>query len=392
MLVNYGFGGDQIMKKMLMIFTLILALLLTSCTATVDKGKKLSIDREYDKAIEVFNKVIDKDETNYEAWLGIVKAQVKDDEYDDAEDTLKDLYEVLDENYDEDSDVDYESIFEDFQRYAEDIIEEEGSIGSWYEKLYPSYVDISGFDSMTYEIGNDIKLEIPKDLDLYYNLDGDTVNEKDQKYKDLILLDNEGSFTLSVAAINKFGFVGPTNYAYFTVAKMPDAPSIDSPSGTYDSPLIVHFGDYDSDKFTIYYTLDGSDPVNGYSYYDYDGVRIPTGNVQLRALVYDYYSDLYSPELTVDYVVEAAAAPIASAPTGSYTAPFTLQFSGFDSYDATIFYTLDGSDPIDESLSSYFDPYSGLTLEKGEYEVRAVIYDYNTSDYSKEFTGRYLIN
>lgn len=378
------------MKRVLIVFTLIFALLLTSCTATVKKGQKLMSDREYDKAIEVFEKVIDKDETNYDAWFGIVKSQIKDDEYEDAEDTLEDLFDVIDENYDEDSeDVDYESVLEDFQDYANDIIEEEGSLGEWYTKLQPAYVDISEFDYMTYEAGTKIELTLPEDTEVYYNLEDETVTDKDTKYEDSIELTEEGTFYLSVAAVNKFGMVGPTSYASITVAEMPSMPLIDTPSGTYEAPIVVYFGTFDSDNLTIYYTIDGSDPTtNGYSYYSEDGITLPAGEVQLRAVMYDYNSGMYSPELTVDYVVEAAPGPSVDQPAGTYKAPLTLQFTDFDEDNATVYYTLDGSDPA--VYGSYFDSYYGVILEKGEYQLRAVIYDY-TYGYSQELAGTYIV-
>ncbi|MBC7958451.1 MAG: tetratricopeptide repeat protein, partial [Vallitaleaceae bacterium] len=158
------------MKKIVIIITLILALVLTSCSATVEKGKKLMSDRKYDDAIEVFQKVIEKDETNYDAWFGIIKSQIKNDEYDDAEDSLKDLFEIIDENYDEGSDVDYEPIFDDFQKYADDIIEEEGSLSRWYDRLIPAPVDITSFDYQTYETGTEIVLTVPEETELYYNM------------------------------------------------------------------------------------------------------------------------------------------------------------------------------------------------------------------------------
>lgn len=377
------------MKKSLTIFMMISILLLTSCSgASIEKGQKLYKDKKYDEAIEVYDKLIEKDETNYEAWLEKVKTQIKDDEYDDAEDTLEDLFKVLEDDYGENDDLDYEKIVEDFQDYAQDIIKEEGSIGNWYTKMQPPTIDIYHMDYMSYEVGATESLDVPKDVKVYYNFDGDDVTTKDKEYKDGIKFDEEGSFTLTVAAVNKFGIMGEASYAYVTVADLPEVPAAYPTTGTYPSPLIVTFPDLDPNTQSLYYTTDGSDALSyGMYYFPEDGIFMPAGQHTLKAVVYDNVSGLYSPEISIDYVVEAAPAPVPSATSGTYPGPYTLYFSGYDPMYADILYTTDGSDPY--LYGYYYYPDYGIELYPGEYEIRAIIYDYY--DYSEEYSGTYTI-
>lgn len=378
------------MKKSVVLVLMICVLLLTSCSgASIEKGKKLYKDKKYTEAIEVYDKLIEKDETNYEAWLEKVKTQIKDDEYDEAEETLEDLFKILEDDYGKNDDLDYEKIVDDFQDYAQDIIKEEGSIGDWYTKLQPPTIDIYHMDYMSYEVGSTEKLDVPKGIKVYYNFDGDKVTTKDKEYKDGIKFDEEGAFTLTVAAINKFGIMGQESYAWVTVADLPEVPEPSPASGTYPSPLIVDFPGIDPNTQSLYYTIDGSDPLSyGMYYFPEDGIFMPAGEHTLKAVIYDNNSGLYSKELSIDYVVEAAPAPVPSAQAGTYSGPYTLYFSGFDPMYADVLYTLDGTDPA--LYGFYYYPDYGIELTPGQYNLRAVIYDYY--DYSQEFSGKYTIN
>lgn len=377
------------MKKIVVVVVLSFVLLFTSCGgATIEKGKKLLSEKKYIEAIEVFEKLIEKDETNYEAWYGKIKAQIKDDEYRDAEDTLEELFGIIEEHYDDDKDVDYAAVIEEYQEYADDIVKEEGGLGSWYEKVQPPKIDISNMDYMSYPVDSTQEIDVPKGVNVYYNLNEKKVTVTDKLYKKGIVFDTEGSFTLTVAAINKYGIKGEESTAFVNIADIPDAPSVDPISGTYPSPLVVTFKGFNANTQTIYYTSDGTDPkTNGLSYYPEDGVYLPTGQYELKAVIYDSSSGLFSAEGITDYIVEAAPAPTASAGSGTYTGPYTIYFSGFDPMNNDVLYTLDGSDPTDNGI--YYYPDHGIELTQGEYNLRAVIYDFWT--YSKEYTATYTI-
>lgn len=380
------------MRKLGVIIFLSFLLLLTACGgSSVEKGKKLTSQRKYAEAIKVFQKAIKKDETNYDAWFGTIKAQIKDDEYNDAEDTLKDLFSVIEENFDNDSNIDYEAVIEKYQDYADDIIRHEGSLGSWYTDLKPAPIDIFEFDYSIFEIGSSIELDVPKDVKVYYNFENKPVSKKDKLYKNKIEFAKEGSFTLTVAPVSKYGIKGDETYAWITVGELPTIPVLNKKAGTYTAPFTVKFTSFNSNKEAIYYTTDSSDPIsNGLNYYPEDEIYLPAGETVLKAVLYNTETGFFSEVTTAKYIIEAATPPVPSKEGGTYNGTISIDFSGYNADDAEILYTLDGLDPINYGL--YYNPAESIELTKGEYEIRAVILDYNCWDYSKEFRAKYIIN
>lgn len=379
------------MKKIFLVGVLIVSLLLTACgPASIKKAEKLADAEKYGEAIEVYETLIDKSELNFEAWFGILDAQMDDDEYEDAADTLEDLFDVIDDNYDlDDEKIDYEDVLDDFKDYCDEVLEEE-ELGDWYYDLEPVSPDLSAFDYNTYEKDAILELDITKDSKIYFEFDDANVTDKSTLYKeeDGITLTQDGSFYIYAMAINKFGFESAVSSAYVTVASIPDAPIIDTASGTYPSPLIIYLDASLTDGQDILYTTDGSDPENGYYYYPEDGITLSGGEYELRAIVYDYNSSYISAEATASYVVEKSLAPTVNITEGTYDGPIILEFTGFDPASMNVYYTTDGSDPYYGYL---YYPEDGVELTTGEYSLRAIIYDNNTWESSEELVQHYTI-
>lgn len=337
------------MKKRLFCILLILLLVLTACKPSLEKGKELLSDKKYEEAIEIFNQLLDEDETNYDAWFGIIKSQIKDDEYDDAEDTLEDLLDVVTDNYDEDDEnVDYEDVIDEIQDFAEDIIDEEGEIGDWYTELQPQMIDLWDIDYGTYGVDEILTLPVPDKGDVYYNLKGKRVTTKDDKYKEGIKLNETGEFELVVAMINELGMKGEETRAYITVIDKQAAPTVDYDGGTYEAPLYLDFYDYDPDQGDLYYSLDGSDPEYGYYYWPGESVELYAGEYTLRAAVLDYETGEYSKELTVEYIVEGETAPSSSSSVGSEVELDIVVFDVSDNVYSEVEY-------VAEDVEWYFD-------------------------------------
>lgn len=413
------------MKRLLPIFMLILVFTLTACGGpTVAKGLKYIDKEKYDKAIEVFNQVLEKDSENYDAWFGIVEAQIQDESYRDAGDTLEDIYKTINKAYkaelksssssktttessttkdDSKSDSkttsssDLTDVVETFLDYCKEV-DDEKTLGSWYEKMVPTAPDLSEFDYGTFNVGDTIEIPLTdKNVEVYYNLDNKEVSKKQEKYDGkALVLDKEGEFTYSVAAFNLFG---KSNDAYMTVtvAVPPELPVLVNPSGTYASPFEIKFND-PGEGFSIYYTTDGSDPTSGY-WYDPEYLEtLAPGTYKLRAVTYSDASYIYSEETTADYVIEPAGAPAPDKESGSFTGPLRITFPAFDPETQAIAFTFDGSDPKDYSYNDYayvqgfdfkareiynYNPELGIVLPDGTYKIKAAVYDYNTYEMSK---------
>ena len=242
-------------------------------------------DEEFDKAIELFDQMLDEDEMNYEAWFGKVEALIEDEEFEDAEDVMQDLLEVIEDNYDlDDEEVDYEDIVDDFMGYAEDILDEAEEIGDWYYELMPQSVYLDDLNYQTFGVGEVLQLPIPENGEVHYNLKGSKVKDSDEVYKDGIELTEAGDYELMVAVFNSLGMKGVETTAYITVADLPKAPLLTMESGTYEGPVTLYFEGYDSTKGDIYFSLDGTDPLTGnYNYYWHsDGIMLYAGEYTLK--------------------------------------------------------------------------------------------------------------
>ncbi len=281
--------------------------LFTGCVPSVEKqlekAKELVKDKDYKEAIEIYEAILDENETEFEAWDGLVNAYMKDDEYEDADETLEEFFEAVKDDYEEDDEVDYDDWLEEINDYAMDILDEDEEVGDWFDELNPPMIDLSMVD-YDQSIDEPIVLDIPKGLDVYYTLDGSDPSDKDDKYKDGIEITEEGSYDLAVVAINEFGIEGYVNYIYINVYKMPDAPIVTTEPGTYNEEIILFVDNYDYDTMELYYTTDGTDPESyGMYYYEEDGIRLTSGDYQVRMYYYDYNSGTYSEEASFDYTI-----------------------------------------------------------------------------------------
>lgn len=295
------------MTKKLTIMLTVLLLVLTACTPSVEaqleKAAQLVKDKDFNEAIEIYEKVLDEDDTNFEAWDGLVKAYMKDKEYKDAEEELEKFFEAVKDNFEEDEDVDYEDWLDEINDHAKEIMDEDEDVGDWYNELNPPMIDLS-MVPYNADLDQPLELDIPKGVDVYYTLDGSKPSDKDEKYKDGIVFTEEGDIELTVVAINEFGIAGEENYTYVYVYAMPEAPTLDLASGTYDNEVTLYVENYDYDTMDVYYTTDGSDPVlYGYYYWEEDGIRLVSGDYDVQLYYYDYNTGMDSAIGTYNYTI-----------------------------------------------------------------------------------------
>lgn len=398
------------MKKSLFVTILLSLILLTACgKPTLERAEKYLDKEDYEKAIEIYDKLIEEDESNYEAWLGKMDAYMEDDEYGDAADVAKDLYEVILEAYEADpEDEAVEDAIKDFKKAAEDIAEEEDDFATWYNDLSYSSIDVSEYAYKTIKVGETIELgEIPEGVMVYYNFDNKEVSTEDTLYKDAISFPEAGEYEIRLNTFTLFG-EGYENYMYITVVAPPPKPELSVEAGTYSAPLVINFIE-PSEDHEIYYTIDGTDPLTSdTATYYWGDITLNAGEYTLRAVQTDYYMEVASEEVTAAYVVEPQAAPTATIAPGSYPGPINIQFSGFNEDSQYLLLRFDGVDPSYDSYNwdtYYYDPNFDLSLSKsysydpdygcllgaGTYDVRAVVYDYYNDTYSAVYSGTYTV-
>ena len=121
------------------------------------------------------------------------------------------------------------------------------------------------------------------------------------------------------------------------------------PGGRYCSPGVSVTLNCDDTEATIYYTLDGSEPTIESSIYTGPGYL--TVDITLKFMAVDAYGNQSSTVIEVyDIDTEAPTGLAALPPGGRYCSPGVSVTLSCDDLDATIYYTLDGSEPTTGSL------------------------------------------
>lgn len=287
---------------------LILVMVVSACSQSPEKryeeGEQLLRNRAYDDAIEIFEGLLDEDPLNYDAWHDLMKALVRDQQLAKASDTLTKYYETVKEDYQKNESVSYQDLLRDVLAYGYDIRSGGGYVADWIDTLQPGPVSL---DQVPYDLeeGDLIELDVPEGMTLYWTLDGSKpdITDESQRYLEPLTVNFDGEKTLTVVAVNDFGLQGPESYTWVSVYERPEALSPSVSGGTYDGPIVVFFPDYDYDTMDLYYTLDGSDPIDYGYYYEETGIRLIGDSFTLRAAYYDYNTGAYSSETQVDYVV-----------------------------------------------------------------------------------------
>lgn len=338
----------------LMMVIILTSFMLSGCASTekqLEKAAGYVSDKEYEKAVTIYNKLIKKSETNYDAWIGLAKAYIKSDDLKEADKTLSDLFDIVKDNYDpEDEKVDYESVLKNMKKLGATLLKEE-EVGEWYAELNPAAQDVSTLLS-TYDLGAKITFEVPEGLELYYTIDGKDPSKKGIQYKDGIELTSEGAIELRIVLMNSFNLTGDESTASFSVYDAPPAPVPDQLAGDYEGPLTILFKDFDSENFDIYYTTDETDPgTAGFTYDPEVGVVLESGSITLRAVMYSYEQDKYSDLFEGIYNVKN--------PYSEINTSLTLAVAGVSQavYDeiSTIIGTLSSTYPNIEIDLSYYE-------------------------------------
>lgn len=129
------------------------------------------------------------------------------------------------------------------------------------------------------------------------------------------------------------------------------APVFNTAGGTYYESFELEIK-YDS-EYTVFYTLDGSDPsVNGYLYDD--TITIDEGSVVVKAVCVNsngVYSDIAEEEYEV--ILKPLEGPKASIPSGDYPDGGEISLTCDEGF--VIFYTWDGQEP-NELSNQYVSP------------------------------------
>ncbi|MGA1465260.1 MAG: chitobiase/beta-hexosaminidase C-terminal domain-containing protein, partial [Balneolaceae bacterium] len=201
-----------------------------------------------------------------------------------------------------------------------------------------------GGSSMVYEESVDVTItaETPGSS-IYYTTDGSVPDTDSNLYTSTLTL-TESSTVKAIAVANGFrqSFIAETKYV---VKQRAETPQISPEAGTYVENVSVTIST-GSEGANIYYTLDGSTPNEQSTVYD--GPLSLSSSVFVQAIAGGgefLPSDVA--EAAYDILI-IAEAPVVSPDAGTYVDEVEVTLST-PTEGASIFYTLDGSDPTVES-------------------------------------------
>ena len=284
----------QLRKKrriLLAVMFLILAALIggivliykNSYTGIVSAGNKALERQEYSEASSAFQRAIGKNKERPEAYTGLSRVYLAQNDPDAAESVFLDAIEEQAGN----SDL-YGACI-DFYIDTKQQMEIPGLLDEATdqvrEALSEYIIDVPEFSldaKETYEEVQQLTLTAGKGLTIYYTVDGSDPDTGSTKYTEPIQLD-EGETTVTAIAVNKNGIPSmPEAKEYVIELPIEDAPAVSPSTGQYEAATSIEVKV--PDGYEAYYTTDGSDPTTASAKYT-GPVNMPEGETLFKAVL-----------------------------------------------------------------------------------------------------------
>lgn len=242
---------------------------------------KLLEDGKYEEAIIAFNKVIDIDDKNIEAHIGLSKAYVKLEDYDEAEKVLNKALKIDNKNKDV-----YEElivVYELTNKYDKisDLIEDLEGIGlsSEADKLRPNE-PTADLASGTYS--KPIEIALNGSGTIYYTTDGSEPTSNSLIYTDKIKITSEGTHQIKAMVIDNREINSKIEtFNYVLAFEQIKAPTSSLYPGTYTTTQSVRLGNPNG-KGKILYSINGEEPN-----LEYNGAIKVTETTTIKARCYN---------------------------------------------------------------------------------------------------------
>lgn len=284
----------QLRKKrriLLAVIFLILAALIgcmvliykNSYNGIVSAGNKALERQEYTEASDAFRRAINKKKERPEAYTGLSRVYLAQNDPDAAESVFLDAIEEQAGN----SDL-YGACI-DFYIDTKQQMEIPGLLDEATdqvrEALSEYIIDVPEFSldaKETYEEVQQLTLTAGKGLTIYYTVDGSDPDTGSTKYTEPIQLD-EGETTVTAIAVNKKGIPSmPEAKEYVIELPIEDAPAVSPSTGQYEAATSIEVKV--PDGYEAYYTTDGSDPTTASAKYT-GPVNMPEGETLFKAVL-----------------------------------------------------------------------------------------------------------
>lgn len=284
----------QLRKKrriLLAVMFLILAALIggivliykNSYNGIVSAGNKALERQEYSEASSAFQRAIGKNKERPEAYTGLSRVYLAQNDPDAAESVFLDAIEEQAGN----SDL-YGACI-DFYIDTKQQMEIPGLLDEATdqvrEALSEYIIDVPEFSldaKETYEEVQQLTLTAGKGLTIYYTVDGSDPDTGSTKYTEPIQLD-EGETTVTAIAVNKNGIPSMSEAKEYVIElPIEDAPAVSPSTGQYEAATSIEVKV--PDGYEAYYTTDGSDPTTASAKYT-GPVNMPEGETLFKAVL-----------------------------------------------------------------------------------------------------------
>lgn len=317
------------MRKRLILLLVVLLLGLTACktTGTFSDANNYLAREEYDKAIEVFNYLLESDQEDVLIWFGLVESYMATEAYDEADQALEHLYHVLIDQFTSLDEASYTQYINQLQDYTDLLIIKTGHIGRWFHEVQPEPINLNDYDFGSFRTGETITFTQADDTSVYYAFNDKSPTVESLLYEDFVMLTETGNHTLSTLVVSKYGIRSEISTAHFDVRPGVMPPTLNYDSGTYTGPITLYFDDYAHEEDEVYFTINGDDPRTGDLYPYGSGKLLRAGTYIIQAVTYSHSLNIYSTPVSIELKVTASEGHAVDA------GPVTMRIVSFDMPD-----------------------------------------------------------
>lgn len=277
-------------RKVLLILLLLLAVIAALLTAVyinsyagvVFLGNRALRNGEYTKAEDYFRRAVDKNKEKAEAYAGLSKVYIGQNDISAAENLFLNVIDEQPENA-----AVYEAAFEFYLDTKQPMgipkLLKDAKPG--VTKELSDYVvgepEFSLNEEETFDDVQQLTLT-SKEGEVRYTTNGSMPDTKSMVFTEPIQL-GEGSNTIKAIVVNKEGIPSQTAEKEFVIEiPIEDAPAVSPSTGQYDSARSIEIKV--PEGYTAYYTMDGTDPTTASIPYK-EPVEMPEGETLFKAIL-----------------------------------------------------------------------------------------------------------
>ena len=260
-----------------------ITLYMNSYKGFVARGDKARQAGEYNRAIDFYEKAIDKDGTKAEAYIGLSKVYIAKNDLDWAESIFREAVKKYPDNPD---------IYEGYVKYYMDTDQKDeipmllADVDDKVAERLAGYItkgpEFSLDDGQPYEDVQELSLSAEDGYTIYYTDDGEEATMASTKYTEPLLIE-EGETVITAIAVDTRGVPSlPVKKTYTVEFPIVDAPAVSPSTGQYNSAMQIEIKV--PDGYAAYYTTNGEDPTTASARYT-GPIDMPEGETLFKAVL-----------------------------------------------------------------------------------------------------------